>query len=80
MVSTNYVSKFDNYEIIIVNDGSNDGSINLLERLVKENKNKGMRITFGQQGKKIYAPIAPGLISTLKVKKWCSMVASPQME
>ncbi len=42
-------------------------------RVLSSNKNKGMRITFGQQGKKIYAPIAPGLISILKVKKWSYM-------
>ena len=42
-------------------------------RVLSANPNKGMRITFGQQGKKIYAPIAPGLIPILKVKKWSHM-------
>ena len=42
-------------------------------RVLSANKNKGMRIIFGEQGKVIYAPIAPGLISTLKVKKWSYM-------
>ncbi len=42
-------------------------------RVLSANKNKGMRIIFGEQGKVIYAPIAPGLISTLKVKKWSLM-------
>ena len=42
-------------------------------RVLSPNKNKGIRIIFGQQGKLIYAPIAPGLISTLKVKNWSHM-------
>ena len=42
-------------------------------RVLSPNKNKGIRIIFGQQGKVIYAPIAPGLISTLKVKNWSHM-------
>ena len=33
-------------------------------RVLSTNKNKGLRIIFGQQGKVIYAPKAPGLIST----------------
>ena len=32
--------------------------------------NSALRLQFGKPGREIYAPIAPGLISTIMVKNW----------
>lgn len=39
-------------------------------KLTQIPKNNALRIFFGNQGKKTYATIAPGLISDLTIKKW----------
>ena len=39
-------------------------------KLTQIPKNNALRIHFGDPGEKIYAPIAPGLISELTIKKW----------
>ena len=39
-------------------------------KLTQIPKNNALRIHFGDPGEKIYAPIAPGLISDLTIKKW----------
>ena len=35
---------FDDYELIVINDGSNDSTLSVVERIIEENKSKNIRV------------------------------------